>query len=175
MNFQQNLLAGEKILWQGVPGRGIRFRRMDFYLIPFGLFFFGFSLFWEWLATSGKSPGIFPIFGIPFILVGLYLVIGRFFWDAYSRARSAYTLTNQRAIIQTMVFGSTLKSMTLADLPEVGLEERSDGSGTVILGRDTQIGFGENRYSKPTPRFEFIPDAKRVYRLIEEARNNGKK
>lgn len=180
MGVLQNLVSGEKVLWQGAPAGGIRFRRSDFFLIPFGLFFFGFSLFWETMAVTVIGSGnhdqpligtVFPIFGIPFILVGFYLVIGRFFWDSYTRKRSTYVLTNRRALIETTSFGSKLISVTLADLSEVGLEQRADGSGTVILGQDTQVGYGQNSRTKRAPRFEFIPDAQRVYKLVEEARN----
>lgn len=178
----QDLVSGEKVLWQGAPAGGIRFRRTDFILIPFGLAFFCFSLFWETTAVSIIGPGnhdqpliamVFPLFGIPFILVGFYLVIGRFFWDAYSRKRSTYLLTNRRALIETTALGSKLVSVTLADLGEIGLEQRGDGSGTVILGQDTQVGYGENSRTKRAPRFEFIPDAQRVYKLVEGARTKG--
>jgi hypothetical protein len=183
MSLMQSIVSGEKVLWQGAPGRGIRFRRSDFFLIPFGLFFFGFAVFWETtvLSTVGNAgnapPGftlIFPVFGIPFILVGLYMVIGRFFWDAYRRKHSTYLLTNRRALIETQAFGRKLVSVNLTDLDEVGLEERRDGSGTVILGQDVQIGFGDNRRTKQAPRFDFIPDAQRVYKLVEEARTRGR-
>jgi uncharacterized membrane protein len=181
MSLLQNLVTGEKILWQGAPAGGIRFRRSDFLLIPFGLVFFGFSLFWETTAATmiggdhdqPMIASIFPIFGIPFILVGFYLVIGRFFWDAYSRKRSTYVLTNRRALIETTAFGSKLISVTLLDLPEVALEQRADGSGTVVLGQDIQTGSGDNSRTKRAPRFEFIPDAQRVYKLVEEARSKG--
>lgn len=182
MSLMQSLVSGEKVLWQGAPGRGIRFRRSDFLLVPFGLFFFIFSLFWETMAIGfgdkGSNPPliatIFPLFGVPFILVGAYLVIGRFFWDAYSRKQSTYLLTSRRALIETAAFGRKVISVTLSDLPAVGLEERKDGSGSVVLGEDQETGFGDNRRVKRAPRFEFIPDAQRVYKLVEEARTKGR-
>jgi len=187
MSLMQSLVPGEKMLWQGAPGRGIRFRRSDFFLIPFGLFFFGFALFWEATAlgiTTGTFTDrstnlplmamIFPIFGLPFICAGAYLVVGRFFWDAYRRKHSTYLLTNRRALIETIAFGRKITSVTLADLPAVSLEERADGSGTVVLGEDQQTGYGDNRRVRRAPRFDFIGDAQRVYRLVEEARTKGR-
>ena len=178
MSLTQNLVSGEKVLWQGAPGLGIRFRRMDALLIPFGLFFFGFALFWETIALTithaenkaGVLAYIFPVFGVPFIVIGFYLMIGRFFWDAYARKHSAYLLTNRRALIETSALGKKLTSVTLADLDAVGLLERNDGSGTVILGRDVSRGIGQNTYTKRAPHFEFIIEARRVYKLVEEAR-----
>lgn len=182
MSLMQSLVPGEKVLWQGSPGSGIRFRRSDFFLIPFGLFFFGFSLFWETMALSftdrANNPPlmatIFPIFGLPFICVGAYLVVGRFFWDSYRRKRSTYLLTNRRALIETIAFGRKVTSITLADLPAVSLEERADGCGSIVLGEDQQIGYGENRRTRSAPRFDFIGDAQRVYRLVEEARSKSR-
>jgi hypothetical protein len=183
MSLMQSLVSGEKVLWQGVPGRGIRFRRSDLFLIPFGLFFFGFAIFWETGALSSVGnarnapPGfsvMFPLFGIPFILVGLYMVVGRFFWDAYCRRHSTYLLTNRRALIETNAFGRKLTSIILGDLPAVSLEERRDGSGSVVLGEDQQIGYGDNRRVRQAPRFAFISDAQRVYKLVEEARTKSR-
>ncbi len=70
--------ADETILWSGRPLGGIRFRMIDLFLIPFGLFWCGFALFYEWaLLTMGNVPWIFKLLGIPFIVLGLFMVFGR--------------------------------------------------------------------------------------------------
>ncbi len=180
MSLTQNLVSGEKILWQGVPGRGLRFRRSDLTQIPFGLLFFGFALFWEYsvLARSGtRNAGpigdLFPLFGIPFVVVGFYKAVGRFFWDAYLRAHTTYALTNRRALIETTALGKKLVSVTLSDLNQASLEERANGLGTIVLGRDTEIGAGRGRRTNPAPRFEFIADAQRLYKMVEDVRSKS--
>ena len=71
-------------------------------VIPFSLLWCGFAIFWEVMAfvmTAQARQGaaiVFPLFGIPFVLMGLYFVFGRFLVD--SRSRRAHLLRpNQRA------------------------------------------------------------------------------
>jgi hypothetical protein len=183
------LIAGEKILWQSVPGQGIRLRRSDAVLIPVGMLVLLFALASEvTMATVvrqlASDPGsqidpaiaaFFPLFGAPFILVGLYLLGGRLIWDSHKRKRTFYTLTDKRALIERPiwggVFGSKLVAVTLRDLGEVGLEMRKDGTGTISLGRDVRVNAGEGSYTKRAPRLDFLADAQRVYQLIEDARS----
>src|SRR3954463_10734812 len=95
----QHLDSGERLLWSGQPRSGIRLRPQDAYLIPFSLVWGGFAIFWEFMAVtqSSKAPRpvgtVFPLFGLPFVLVGLYMIFGRFFFDARSRERTFYGVT----------------------------------------------------------------------------------
>lgn len=172
MQGREVLLPGEKLLWKGAPEPGLKFRSRDIFLTAFGLVFFSFSVFWMYTAHyTMTAPPYFTLFGIPFVLAGAYLLIGRYFWEAYKRGRTAYTLTDKRAIIRVNAFGQTQKTVTLNDLAEVELEERADGSGTIAFGRDITTGSGKSRSTSYAPRFEFVKDAARVYQLVEKARN----
>lgn len=173
MQASDGLLPGEKLLWKGSPEPGIRLRPRDAFLFLFGLFFFGFSIVWEYIAFTNGSPGFFLIWGIPFIAVGTYLVIGRFFWEAYKRKRTAYTLTDRRALIQVNTVGRSQKAVALKEVAEIELEERGDGMGTIVFGRDITVGSGDATNTYAAPRFEFIKDAKRIYDMIETARNKA--
>ena len=46
-----------------------------------------------------NAPLIFKLWGIPFLVVGFYISIGRFFLDARARAQRFYGVTNLRIII----------------------------------------------------------------------------
>ena len=106
----------------------------DAYLIPFSLMWGGFAIFWEYSVLSSKGPFFFEIWGIPFVLIGLYLIVGRFFADARQRAKTYYGLTNQRVIIVSGLLAQAVKSLQLRTLSDVSLSERSDGTGTITFG-----------------------------------------
>src|SRR5579872_5880830 len=87
---QPDLTSGENILWAGQPKAGVIFHRQDLFLIPFSLFWGGFAIFWEFLASgfggskSGASaPSLFLIWGIPLVVIGQYLIWGRFLYVAW--------------------------------------------------------------------------------------------
>ena len=175
--IQGELGLGERLLWAGQPRPGVLFRRSDFLMIPMGCFFLAFSLFWELNALQipvGNAGQIFPIFGIPFILVGLYLVVGRFFLDAALRKNTFYGLSNERIILLTRFFGKRLTSLPLERLDEIELEENADGCGSVRFGKANPL---LNLYEgTPWPgmasrvnRFVLIEGAKGVHQQIVDA------
>jgi len=159
-------------------------RPSDAYLIPFSLLWGGFVIFWEAtvLRASGPNSPIMALFGIPFVLMGLYFIVGRFFVDARIRAKTFYGLTNRRVIIISGVFSRTTDSLPLRTLTDISLQERSDRSGTILLGRPQPFsswGWGSSwnwwpgisQYS--TPAFEMIPNVKSVYDQLLEAQRRA--
>lgn len=89
----RELMPEEKVVWSGAPG--IKFQSKDLVLIPFSLLWTGFAVFWEATVIRGRAPALFALWGIPFVLVGAYITVGRFFFDSYLRSRSRYFLTNR--------------------------------------------------------------------------------
>jgi hypothetical protein len=177
-SIERELQRDERLLWKGRPRGGIRLRSSDAYLIPFSLLWGGFAIFWEFSAlftVPKKDPTVwvFPLFGVPFVLVGLYLVFGRFFVDARMRARTEYGLTNRRAIIVSGLFSTTVKSIDLRSTPEITLTEKADRSGTITFG--SAPSYGRMQYNpwlpggSAQPTFDMIEDARNVYALIEQA------
>ena len=84
-DLQGYLGPGEKLLWSGQPEAGLKLRGSDAIVIPFSLMWAGFALFWEYSVLGTNAPLFFKLWGIPFVLVGLYMVVGRFFVDAWMR------------------------------------------------------------------------------------------
>jgi hypothetical protein len=150
-------------------------RPADAFLIPFSLFWGGFAFFWEASVLAGGAPIFFSLWGIPFVLMGIYFILGRFFVDARARANTFYGLTNRRAIIVSGIFSKTINSLPLRTLSDISVRERKDRTGTVLLGRGHPFASwnagmqwpGMGQYS--TPAFELIPDAKRVHDQVLEA------
>ena len=140
--IERELNSGEKLLWSGRPRQGFRLRPSDAFVIPFSLLWCGFAIFWEASVFKGNAPFFFRLWGVPFVLIGLYIVFGRFFADARTRARTYYGVTSERIIIVSGMFSRQIKSLSLRTLTDVSLTERGDGSGTITFGPQFPYPFG---------------------------------
>jgi hypothetical protein len=173
--FQDELAPGERLLWSGRPKQGIVFRPIDIIFIPFSLFWGCFTIFWEVTVISQGTPFIFKIWGIPFILVGLYMVIGRFFVDAKLRQRIYYALTSERILLISGLFSKNIKSLKLKTLDEININTKADGSGTITFGRNNPFSWSYSSMPWPgsekflAPSFDSIVNARQVYELIRRA------
>jgi hypothetical protein len=174
-----NLDPGERLLWSGQPRTGVRLRASDAFLIPFSLLWSGFAVFWEGTVFHMNAPLFFKLWGVPFVLVGVYMVFGRFFADARMRERTFYGVTNERILIIRGLFTQQTKSLPLRNLPEVTLTQRNDGSGTIAFGptfyasgfpADDSMG-GRRRYAAPA--FDMIERVKDVYDIIRKAQREA--
>jgi hypothetical protein len=178
-DFRNRLLPGETILWTGRPAQGLMLTGRDGFLVPFSLFWGGFAIFWEWMVLRApKAPPVMGLFGAPFVLVGLYLIFGRFLVDAWARASTNYALTNQRILIARQRPSQSFTSIDLDRLSDATLTERSDGTGTIYLLSTAPFwagGGGRNGFVAwtpaldPTPKLLAIPDARRVFDQLQRA------
>ncbi len=170
--IRDRLLPGEKLLWSGGPQRGILFTASDAFLIPFSVMWGGFAIFWEASVLSTKAPDFFGLWGIPFVLVGLYLIVGRFFVDAWIRGGLVYAVTSQRILIARPSPIARFTALNLNQLPAVSLKERNNGRGDIVFGDSVSV-FGRRGFSgwspalDPTPRFLGIENVKVVFDLIQ--------
>lgn len=149
--LQRELRRGERVLWQGRPIARVHSKAFGIYL--FAIPWTAFSLLWTALAAGGATAmagdggGIglaawaFPLFGVPFIAIGLGMLATPF-WPLWSARRTLFAVTDQRLIQLTL--GRELKSESLpADrIGHVERAERPDGSGTLKIamrvGRDSE-------------------------------------
>jgi len=171
--------AGERLSWSGRPRRGLRLTASDAYLIPFSLLWCGFVVFWERSAIRMNAPVFFDLWGVPFVAMGVYMVVGRFIADAVRRGKIFYGLTDRRAIIVSGVFAREVKSLDLSTLGEISVSERADRSGTISLGTvDPRYAMAARMMPQSwpgmgkhlPPAFEMIEDAKMVYEKIRAQR-----
>ena len=163
----------ERLLWAGEPRQGILLRTTDAVAIPFSVLWTGFMVFWI-EGASRSTDRFFAIWGIPFLLIGLYMLVGRFFVDSWQRARTRYGVTSQRILIVSGHGRRSVKSLNLRTLSDVSLCERSDGRGTITFGpaaalwpyRGIQMpGMGPSMQ----PTFDQIPNARSVFDQIRRA------
>jgi hypothetical protein len=171
--FEPQLLSSERIVWRGEPFAGFIFRPIEVFLIPFSLFWAGFAIFWNVDVWSTDADFSFKFFGLPFILAGIYITIGRFLIDIMLRKRMAYIVTNKRVLITKRNGAANTKSLDISRLPALELDERSDGFGSIRFG-SSGGWFGGNNFgiwqpsSDPTPQFIRIPNVRHVYELIQK-------
>lgn len=167
--LQPYLARGERLTWTGSPARGIVFGPRDAMLIPFSLLWGGFAIFWEVSVLRAHAPGFFSLWGVPFVLIGLYMIAGRFFHDAWLRARTVYGLTNERAIVLRQSRGGNVASRDLGG--EVRITGQRGSFGTIEFGSRQPTFSSANGFSIWVPalsdqvRFVQVPDVMEVYKL----------
>ena len=181
--IQKELDSDERLLWAGMPKQGTIFKGTDVFMIPFSLLWGGFAIFWEYMALTmvpkaQNAPDgfalLFPLFGIPFVVIGLYMIFGRFIYDSKKRVKTFYGLTDQRAIIISGVFSKNVKSLNLKSMSDVSMSEKANGCGTIIFGQENQMmnmfmgGGFPGMGGSNTPKFELIENAKQVYNQLRE-------
>src|SRR6185436_3407043 len=167
------LEAGERVLWVGQPARGIRFRPGDIFMIPFSLMWGGFFIFIEFEAFRSQHSVFLQLFLSPFVVVGVYIIAGRFASDAWRRAHTSYAVTDRRVLIVTGPRSRSVSSLVLRTLPVITLAERRDGSGDVVFsmsdGSHVATGGLVPKGSDVPAMLEFITNARHVYDVILEA------
>ena len=170
--IREDLRRDERLLWSGGPPQGMRLHAADAFLIPFSLLWGGFAIFWETTAVTHGAPLFFMVWGIPFVIVGLYLIVGRFWVDAWQRARTCYALSDQRIVIVSGIFSRNTRSLNVRTLSDVALSKRKNGSGIISFGPASAMyasrgiaGWpGMGQYARP--RFELDDNAEEVYEMI---------
>jgi hypothetical protein len=174
--FKDVLEPGEQLLWVGRPGQGLRIRPADRWAIPFTVFWAGFWVFWEYWAL-GQSNWFFRLWGIPFLIVGAWFAVGRFFTDARRRARAQYGLTDRRIVVRLAGKRPSVESIGLPSIPTLTVVEHRDGSGDIVLGAgDNQhvaVGGLKPKRSSVLPMLEFLPNPWRVHEIINSARSRA--
>jgi hypothetical protein len=127
------LWNGERVIWTGQPIPS-RFASRSIGLVFFGIPWTAFALFWMAGASGFKMPdfshgfGIFPLFGLPFVLIGFGLLSSPY-WMRRKARRTTYVITDQRAIVLAGgVFGSiTIRSFDPDRLKDIRRVQKPDG------------------------------------------------
>ena len=169
-NVPAFLDRGEVLIWSARPAPlGYALRKIGYQWF-FGLFFFGFSLFWIYMAgtagqKAGSSPaGFFWMFGIPFVLIGASIVLSPF-WYYFKAGQTQFALTDRRAVIDTQGLLGNRISISLREVPFVELQLGAGGSGNVLFTYDT----AKYRNAPRRDGFIAIANAADVERKLRDA------
>ncbi len=176
---ERELQSGERITWmeQPIPGR---MARGSLGLVLFGIPWTAFAIFWVTMAATGvsksKAPGpfwAFPLFGVPFILIGLGLLASPY-WARRAALRSVYVLTDRRAIVFRAGWrGSvTVRSFEPAALTDLKREQCADGSGDLVFTQDWRRGSRGGSYATNVG-FVAVRDVKNVEELVRALARKG--
>lgn len=126
---QSYLGSGEYVLWQGRPGR---VRLLDpFYLSTtlFAIPWLAFCGYWESMAVRSGSV-LLSLWGVPFVLVGLYLLAGRPLNALRLRGSTWYVITNKKLLIRS---GRHVQVYDGRDLPPMDIQLNRDGTGSILF------------------------------------------
>jgi hypothetical protein len=197
--IQPELKSGESVLWAGRPSTSVVFRNNGHpLLVPFSLLTGGFTILWEmgaiwrWISEPSHTVGsVFMVLcGIPFVVMGQYMVWGRFLHAAQKKKRTYYAVTNQRVIVvqNCGVQNCQDRQVAFAELNALPFLAKEKGPGEVDtlrfvpapapfrrtwLERVADLDEVWNALSiKPGPVFVDIQDVDSVHQLISALRAN---
>lgn len=169
INWDEHLERGENLLWEGQPKGGLRYTMMVAMVSGIGFASLIFSLFWIFATrrlTEGVDNGfdIFPLFGVPFAVIGLILTIAPWVFDIYARSRTNYALTDQRILIARGAFPKGVGKSRLS----AGLNISLRGNGPYSVTFLSSTVMTDNGPARTYSGFSYIEDGPEVYELLKK-------
>lgn len=166
------LLKDEKVFWIGKPEMKVIFDPKDRYHIPM-------TLLGNIIIVYSISHDFDLKWAIIWILIGFYLLMGRFIYKAFNKKATLYVVTNQRIIIINKLWGYFIEK-SIKSITHIEKEIRPNGIGTIRFGHtpSTHLWYEntglevlvgpEKIYGTPAPTFFDIKDANMIYQLVKE-------
>lgn len=177
MRVERELESGERILWMGMPvPRAFSGPATGAFL--FGIPWTAFAIFWTCGAAGFKMPDLnnglkgfelFPLFGLPFILIGLGMLSSPF-WARRKALRTVFVITDLRAISFEGGRSTTIRSYRPEQLRDVYRKERSGGLGDVII---TQRGYKDSDGNQKSEELGFM-NIRQPYEIEKMLKNLGR-
>ncbi|MFG1348326.1 hypothetical protein [Xanthobacter autotrophicus] len=136
MRLTGQLLPGERILWAGQPKQGIVFTRGDIYTTFFFLLWGGIPAFGLFSLPS-DGPALFNLVAAPFIIIAVYMLVGRYFYDAWSRKLTFYAVTDRRVLMWNERGKGRFVALDRAHIGAVTLDGNRE-QGTILFGPEKE-------------------------------------
>lgn len=154
---ERELRDGEGLLWVGKPKPKL-FRNEILGQFLFAIPWTCFAIFWVFSAADQAGGGnwigfVFPLFGVPFILVGLGMLSAPL-RDLLLQKRTVYAMTNQRAFVFSGIRSVKIETYEHEELTGSSRTMHRNGTGDVV----TDYGLS----------FERIEKSDLVQKLIDE-------
>lgn len=171
--LSQEMRDGEKVVWQGM--KLARIEPKGFAIWLFAIPWTAFALFWTAMASlatvaTDDSIGIlgwaFPLFGTPFILIGVGMLAIPFV-PYFQRGRILFAVTNQRVLELGMGRDLTVKSIPASRIGDIVRRESGDGTGSVEIALSSAI-IGVNGQRTNEMTLGRIDDVRSAYAAVLE-------
>jgi hypothetical protein len=149
----------ENLIWADGPVFLFNHAKTAIPTMLFGIPFFAFSIFWingamETVPGSAEFSLLhyaFPLFGVPFVLVGLTMLLAPL-WQIFKARSIIYAITDKRLIIREATPFKRIRSWPLNSIGKLTRNGTADGPGDLYftdeIGRNsdgdktiTKIGF----------------------------------
>lgn len=171
--------SGEKLLWWGQP-QSVRPILASFGIWLFAIPWTAFACFWVYMAvlgvkgsqTMGPIGWAFPLFGLPFILVGLGMLGSPLFvWRKLSS--TYYLLTDRRLVVLTDGHKRTSQSYQLDGLTNLVRTEYGDLGDLTWSVMDLPVDAPSGRamksvVSSATVTLTGIKEPRKVANLVQD-------
>lgn len=180
---QRELKPEERVLWSEMPIPTF-FTAKNTQLFIFSIVWTLFSVLWTGAASGFSVPDfkdasdpfqlmrvLFPLFGIPFILIGLGMLTIPFF--NYRKAwKTIYVITDRRAITFDGGWQRTVRSFPPAKLVNIYRKEKNDGTGDVVISYDEWVDAEGDRKTEDLG-FLRIREPKKVEQVLRDLAREG--
>lgn len=175
---KQELEPGERLVWmeQPVP------RFFTAASTPTFLFAFpwtAFAVFWTVSAAEYKVPDFsqgsldyFPLFGLPFIAIGIGLLFSPL-WAYFKALKSVYAITDRRAITFEGGLATTVTSYAPERLRSLERKDRANGTGDIVFERQVIPRAKGGSYEKELG-FQGLREPRKVEQLLRALAERGK-
>ncbi len=115
------------------------------------------------------------LWGVPFVLIGQYLIRGRFWYAAWLKGRTHYAVTNRRVIVVQESWKRQMAAAYLVSLQSLIKEGGSSGIGILRFGESQPIWSNNRGWGRrngltigSVPTFVHSDDVDFVYRLVSD-------
>lgn len=164
--FSNVLMLDEQLLWVGKTQKraGMKAKGTNAAVMIFPVFWLMFACFWTAMASIGG--GLFGLFGVPFILIGIFM-LKQFLFIGEQK----YAITNQRVLKYA---GKKLSSEMLCNITDITVFDAGNNLGyvkySVIANVYQNSRYGvQNGVSGAQNGFLGIEDPHGVYRILSDA------
>lgn len=141
--LSRELEEDETLVWKGMKLARLEAKSFAIYL--FAIPWTAFALFWMALAglatrsaSSDPLAWAFPLFGVPFVVIGLGM-FAKPFVPFFQRGRILFAVTDRRVLKFSLGRELTVNSVPASTIKDMTRRESADGSGTIDLSLSIDV------------------------------------